>query len=350
MDMFFDAGMIYEAEVAQRYAVPTLDDLIAYSSTTEIAEEYANIKPNGAPINEAFRMGIKDAISDFPIFRGYTKFDVGQSRVMSLDLQDVAILGSSAARKQTSLMYMMARQCFMKKIAFSQEDLQFFPTKYQPHMKRVIKDIVDDYKVLCMDEYHKTGNDPALANQVFTDGREARKWNLEIILASQLMSDFGALNSIATTHFILDSGNVETRRWLKETIGLTPTEEAALVNYVQGAGPAGATFLARFETKSGKFAQLFTNTVGPMRMWALSTTAEDRKLRGLLYEKLPGNVARWLLAKRFPSGSCKKAVEKMKTELFAGQDFAEDEVAASVVERIAKEMLDQYFASQAQAA
>jgi intracellular multiplication protein IcmB len=198
-----------------------------------------------------------------------------------------------------------------------------------------------------MDELHKTGGHEQLHLVLMTDGREARKWNLEIVLASQLMSDFGELTKIATSFFILDGGNEQTRRWMREHIGMTDTEEDALTNYVHGPGAHGATFLGRFVTKNATYSQLFTATIGPMRLWALSTTAEDRKLRSLLYAKLPGNVARALLARRFPSGSCKAVVDRLKIETTGTSEFVDDEVFSSIIERVASEMLSEYYHSTA---
>lgn len=351
VDAMFEAGMIYEAEVAQRYAMPTLNDLIAVSSTPEIKEEYASIQSeNRTSITDAFRLGIREAIGDYPIFKGHTKFDIGSSRVMALDLQDVAMIGSDAAYKQTALMYMIARQAFMKKVAFSLEDLPFIDPAYQPYYRRLIADIVDDYKVLCMDELHKTGGHEQLRLTLMTDGREARKWNLELVLASQLMSDFGELTKIATSFFILDSGTEETRRWMRENIGLSATEESALINYVHGAGEHGATFLAKFVTKNATYSQLFTATIGPMRLWALSTTAEDRKLRSILYSRVPGNIARSLLAQRFPSGSCKRVVEQLKRETTGDSEFVDDEVFSSIIERISNDILTEHYRAPALAA
>lgn len=343
-DTFFKAGMYYEAEITQRYAVPTLNDLVAFAASPEIAEEYGSGHvENGMAIHDAFRLGIREAINDFPIFSDHTRFDIGSSRIMALDLQDVALMGSDAAFKQTALMFMIARQSFMKKVAYSKEDLPYFDGLYRSYYDRLINDIAEDYKVLCMDEFHKTGGHELLKLQVLTDGREARKWNLEIVLASQLMEDFGELTKIATSYFILDSGTEETRRWLRNNVGLSTVEESALVNYVHGAGQHGVTFLARFVTKSATFTQLFTSTAGPMRLWALSTTAEDRKLRTLLYEAMPRPEARALLAKRFPGGSCKKMIDKLKTETFNQAEFVDDDMATSVIERVAKEMLAEYY-------
>lgn len=84
-------------------------------------------------------------------------------------------------------------------------------------------------------------------------------------------------------------------------------------------------------------------TPGPMRLWALSTTAEDRKLRMMLYDAMPRDAARRLLAKRFPGGSCKKLVERRKQEQFADVEFVDEAMESSVIEKIAKDLIEEYF-------
>lgn len=344
VDAFFKAEMYYEAEVAQRYAVPSMSDLAAIASSAEVKSEYGDTKAEGGrDIIPTFVTGVREAVADFPIFASATRFDLGSARVVSLDLQDVAVLGSAAATKQTSLMFMIARESFMKKVAYSREDLPFFNAMARPYFERMVNEIVDENKVMCMDEFHKTGGHPILQQQVLTDGREARKWNMEIVLASQLMEDFGDLCKIATTKFIMDSGTVETRRWMRENIGLTPVEEQGLMNFVHGPNADGSTFLAQFETKSAPFSQLFTLSPGAMRLWGLSTTAEDRKLRMMLYDAMPRQAARKLLAKRFPSGSCKKLVERRKAEQFADVEFVDDAMESTVIDRIAKDLINEYY-------
>ncbi len=351
VDLLFKAGYLYEAEVAQRFAVPTLNDLVAVAASEETTAEYGDaLADGGRPLVKSFLQGVREAVADFPVFSSYTRFDIGSARIISLDLQDVAILGSDAAKKQTALMYMIGRQSFMKKVAFSKEDMPYFDELYKPYYERLINDIVDEPKVLCMDEFHKTGGHKGLQNQCLTDGREARKWNLELVLASQLMEDFGDLTKIATAFWILDCGTEETRRQLRESIGLTEVEENALVNYVHGANVHGATFLARFATKNATYSQLYTMTAGPMRLWALSTTAEDRKLRGLLYDAMPKPEARQLLAQRFPSGSCKRYVERLKTEQFGSTEFVDESMMGTVIERVARDLIASYYNTETDSA
>lgn len=343
-DKLFDSGMFYEAEIAQRYAVPTLNSLVEAAASEEIRSVYGNARSNdGRSLLEAFMIGIREAVSNFKVFSGVTQFDVGPARIISLDLQDVAGGQGDQARKQTSLMFMIAREAFMKKIAFSSEDLHHVNPHYRSYYERLVMELVDEDKIFCIDEYHKTGGHPVLQEQVMTDGREARKWKLEIILASQLMEDFGKLTAIATSLFILDSGTEEQRAWMRANIGLSPVEESALKAYVNGAGPHGATYLAKFRMKDGDFSQIFTATIGAKRLWALSTTAEDRKLRSMLYEAMPAPDARAMLAEAFPSGSCKGYVDDMKAQAAKEGHFVDDEAASSVIEELAKNLINHYL-------
>ena len=75
---------------------------------------------------------------------------------------------------------------------------------------------------------------------------------------------------------------------------------------------------------------------------ALSTTAEDAALRQILYDRLGSKTARQLLAKRFPSGSAKRALERRLAELEdrgeAVDDRARDDVLKSLADELIKEM------------
>lgn len=342
-DALFDAGLFYESEVAQRYAVPSLNDLVAVASSETVKAEYGSQNTEtGSRLLGSFINGIREAVADFPIFAGPTQFDIGSARISALDLQDVVSKGSAAAEKQTALMYMAARESFMKKLAFSKEDLPFFSERTKPYFTKLVSDLIARDKIMCMDELHRAGGQKGLEEQLMQDGREARKWKMEIILASQLPEDFGSIMKIATAIFLLDRGTQETRRWLRDNIGLTDIEEAALNHSVHGANRHGCTYLARFVTKKQTYSQLFTLTTGPLRLWSLSTTPEDRQLRDMLYDEMPRKTARRLLSERFPGGSCKEEVDKLKSESTPDTDraFIDDEdLAKEMVRRIGNELI-----------
>ena len=57
----------------------------------------------------AFSRMISGAVREYPIISQVTKFDLGEARVVSLDLDEVARSGGDAANRQTAVMYMLAR-------------------------------------------------------------------------------------------------------------------------------------------------------------------------------------------------------------------------------------------------
>ncbi|MCL2875780.1 MAG: type IV secretion protein DotO [Betaproteobacteria bacterium] len=346
VDTLFKADRLYEAEIAQRYAVPTLPDLSAAAMT--LKDEYDELRIDGMSVITIFTIGISEAMGDFPIFSQQTRFDIGSARVIALDLQEVAQgVGTEADHKRISLMYMAARQCFMKKIAFAHEEIDFIEPLYREHFHRIADELVDEKKSLVADEYHRTGKQPILDGQFLTDGREGRKWKLEICLSSQRLDDFSeGLREIATTVLVFSGADLNK---LKD---ISDIERANYDRHVTGPSLHGTTFLCRVDTISGKYSQLFTLTLGAKTLWALSTTAEDRKLRSLLYAALPGAQARAALARHFPSGSARSRIEALRkaskapSQLAFLNDDQPDEITKGIADAIIEEELGGAFFTQ----
>ena len=348
VDTFFDNNMIYAAEVAQRYAVPCLGDLALVANGEIIKEEYKS-KPE---LIDKFLTGLKEAQEEYEMFREPTKFELGSARVVSLDLQDLAGKDTSRAGvKKTNLLYMVSRQSFIQKIGYSLEDLPSIEPKYRSYFERIISQLIDEEKILMMDEYHKTkmaSNSKAsspLQDQIMTDAREARKWKMDITLGSQKISDFGNILSIATTVFILDAGSPEERRDYTNLVGLNDTALEALNRFVHGPSAIGTTYIGMTETKRGRFVQLYTSTLGPMRLWALSTTSEDRKMRNLFYARINDQrEARKALAYYFPKGGCKDVIEREKRLVFTDGTFVDEKAEEGIIETIADRLISDWNA------
>jgi intracellular multiplication protein IcmB len=342
-DALFDAGKHHESMLAHRYAMPTMNDLLSVANEAELVKEYAEAIDEGISVVKEFNLMINAAQGMYQMFSGSTNFDVGSARVVALDLQDVVPTGSSPeAAKQASLMFMMALNAFMSKVAIIKEDIPFCNRKYRAHLLRRAIELEEDYKRLFIDEYHLAKNNTMLTDSVLLYGRTSRKWKLELQLASQFPRDFGELTKVATTVMILNHTE-ETRKDLTEVFGMSQTEIQALIKYVHGPVPGqGATFLAKIKTKDADLTQLFTSTVGPRELWALSTTAEDRGVRQKLYQEVPGIDARDLLAREFASGSCKSYVmnelQKMK-DVSGGDGFIEEEANLSIYDQIVKRLV-----------
>jgi len=114
---------------------------------------------------------------------------------------------------------------------------------------------------------------------------------------------------------------------------------------VHGPGEGGATFLAQFATKAGMNTQLLTSTLGPIELWALSTSAEDVYIRNFLYQKIGPRNARQLLAQQFPSGSATKAIEALYAGFKEETGFLDDTGKESVMKQLLDDLLKQFYAA-----
>ena len=345
VDACFDAGMIHEAEVAQRYAVPILNDLVTVAAG--LRAEYEHIRTNNdSSLVDEFIRGIRDAVDQYPIFADITQFDIGSSRVVALDLQDVASRSEQPeVNKRSALMYFMACEVFMRKISLHKEMLKTIreqARRYYLHYKTLVDSLIDVKKILVFDEWHVTRNNKALHGQVDSIVRLGRKLQLDVRIASQAMSDFAGMTAFATCFIILDSGDKQSREWMRDNIGLTPEAESAMIDRVHGPSSIGATFLAKFRTSSSEYYQLYTLTLGPKRLWALSTTAEDMRLRSMLYENMPKPAARAILAERFRGGSAKRFIEDKARHVAVGNGFDREEAEGTVVEQLGRDLITVY--------
>lgn len=343
-DALFLAGFHHEASLAQRYAMPLLADAGAIARSQVVEDLYGQVKaPTGEPLIQAFSRMISSAVREYPIISGVTKFDLGEARVVSLDLDEVAKSGGDAADRQTAVMYMLARYVLGRNFYLTEDVLTDIPEAYREYHRTRISEIREDPKRLVYDEFHRTSKVRAVRDQVILDMREGRKWNVQIALISQSLDDFDSVMvEFATSIFIMDAGPEQAIKRSTEIFGLSETARVALKTRVHGPREGGATFLAQFATKSGMNTQLLTSTLGPVELWSFSTTAEDARMRNILYQKLGPSEARRVLANLFPSGSVKSLVEKRLALLKEQGGLIEEGSTLSIADQLVQEILDAY--------
>ena len=173
--------------------------------------------------------------------------------------------------------------------------------------------------------------------------REGRKWNVQISLLSQSIDDFDpVMIDFATAIFIMDAGPAQTMQKTCDTFGLSETAKTALRTQVHGPRHGGATFLAQFSTKMGINIQLLTLTLGPVELWAFSTTAEDASVRNQLYRHIGPSEARRFLAALFPNGTVTKELAERLKKMKSTGAFIEEEGQTSIVEELVKDILKTY--------
>lgn len=344
-DALFSAGFAHEAMLAQRYAMPLLADAASICRTSAIEDLYGKIiAPTGETLINAFSRMISAAVREYPILSRVTAFDLGESRVVSLDLDEVAKSGGDAADRQTAVMYMLARYVLAKNYYLTDDNLKDMPKQYQDYHRERIAEIKEDPKRIVYDEFHRTSKAQAVRDQVIIDMREGRKWKVQIALLSQSVDDFDpVMIEFATAIYIMDAGPAAALDKTAEIFGLSPTAKIALRTRVHGPKEGGATFLAQYATKAGINVQLLTLTLGPIELWAFSTTSEDAIIRNRLYKFLGPQEARRVLATLFPNGTVTKEIEERLGAMVAQTGgIIKEEDKRGVVDSLLKEILEAY--------
>lgn len=343
-DSLYSAGFMHEALLAQRYATPLLADAASICRTASIEDLYEKVTaPTGESLINSFSRMISGAVREYPILSRVTAFDIGDARVVSLDLDEVAKSGGDAADRQTSVMYMLARYVLARHYYLTEESLNNIPAQYQSYHKERIAEIREDPKRIVYDEFHRTSRSAAVREQVIIDMREGRKWKVQISLLSQSVDDFDpVMIDFATSIYIMDAGPSQAIDKTCKIFGLSETAKIALRTRVHGPREGGATFLAQFATKNGVSVQLLTLTLGPIELWAFSTTAEDAAVRNQLYRHLGPAEARRFLALLFPHGSIAKEVAERLNILKEEGGLIEEEGRKSIIEQLVHEILDAY--------
>jgi intracellular multiplication protein IcmB len=343
-DAMFIAGFAHEAMLAQRHAMPVLGDVTTICRSSVVDDLYGKIiAPTGEPIINAFVRMISSAIREYPIISQTTKFDIGDARIVSLDLDEVAKSGGDAANRQTSVMYMLARYVLARHYFLTEDNVNDMPETYRNYHETRISEIREDPKRIVLDEFHRTAGVQAVRTQIIQDMREGRKWSVQIALISQSLEDFDpVMVEFATSVFIMDAGPEQAIQKTTQVFGLSSTAQNALRTRVHGPREGGATFLAQFATKNGMNTQLLTLTLGPVELWAFSTTAEDAQLRNKLYKRLSPAEARRVLANLFPGGSAAKVIENRLLTVKDEGGLIDEDVKLGVIDSLLAQILKEY--------
>lgn len=343
-DALYSAGFTHEAMLAQRYAMPLLADAASICRSPSIEDLYEKVTaPTGESLINSFSRMISGSVREYPILSRVTAFDIGDARVVSLDLDEVAKSGGDAADRQTAVMYMLARYVLARNYYLTEESMTSVPEQYRLYHSERVREIKDDPKRIVYDEFHRTSKSAAVRDQVIIDMREGRKWNVQISLLSQSLDDFDAIMvDFATSIYIMDAGPTQAIEKTAKIFGLSDTAKDALRTRVHGPREGGATFLAQYAIKSGWSVQLLTLTLGPIELWAFSTTPADASVRNQLYRHLGPAEARRFLALLFPNGSVTKEISVRLNALKEEVGLIEDEARLSVVDQFVNDLLDTY--------
>lgn len=328
-----------EAGLAQRYAVPTINDIsTVITRSSNIKDVFGKVNYNGRSILDFINSMLASVTSEFPVLCSPSRFDLGNARICSIDLSSVAKGGSAQGNKQVGVMYMLAR--FLCKDFYRGEDiLDQIPDEYRAYHKEIFTLNATVPKKLCMDEFHRTRPCRPVRDQVIVDGREGRKFDVHLSLLSQMVDDFDdELLEIVNNIFILSKGNSEeTIVKIMEKFKPTPDSIKALRAYVNGPGREGSSMLMLSRIKGGKdVEQVLRLTLGPIEIWAYSTTYQDVRLREKISQKVGLDKALRILAKEFPGGSSTDYLSSRSSKAKSLDDIGSDVYDMVTSELVAK--------------
>ncbi|PZP55068.1 MAG: type IV secretion protein IcmB [Micavibrio aeruginosavorus] len=341
VDRMFEIGQYRIANLAQRHAVPSLSDAITASRRPQIRTllEETSVGFSTESVISAFERMITSAIREYPIMSSVTQFEITDARVCSLDLMDVSPQGDDTADRQTSIMYMLARYALVRSWWVGPEALPSIPEKYRHYHEMRLQDVAETPKRLCYDEFHRTSKSHSVRAQVIRDVREGRKRGVQIVLASQLLDDFDKdMVDLATGVWVLGTAvSDKAVDEIKERFGLSDTARNVIRYRLTGPRAGGAPALLILGTNEGRYEQHLINTMGPIELWAVSTSSEDVSIRNRLYGRIGAGRARQMLASTFPGGSARNEI-KRRIMMRASSGEARNAATSAVVEEIVEEL------------
>ena len=92
-------------------------------------------------------------------------------------------------------------------------------------------------------------------------------------------------------------------------------------------------------TTDGRYEQHLYNTLGPIELWALSTSSEDVSIRNRLYNKLGASRARQMLAAAYPGGSARNEIRR---RVLARSETGESRqsMVSAIIDEIVEELVE----------
>lgn len=342
VDKLYDIEEYHLASLAQRHAVPTLNDSITASRRPQIRTllQETSVGLSSETVISAFERMITSAIREYPILSSVTQFDIAGARLCSLDLMDVSPQGDDSSDKQTSIMYMLARNALVRSWWVSVDTLPNIPEKYRPYHSLRLQELAETPKRLCFDEFHRTSKSKSVRTQIIRDVREGRKRGVQLVLTSQLIDDFDKdMVDLATGVWVLGTAiSDKAVDAVVDRFGLSNTAKHVIRHRLTGPKSIGAPCLFVLGSTSGRYEQHLYNTLGPIELWALSTSAEDVSIRNKLYGILGATRARQMLSHKFPGGSARNEIRRRVLANSEGGDSRQAMISA-VIEQIVDELV-----------
>lgn len=339
-DALFVAGKIDEAKIAQRFAVPRLEDMTRIINSEQIKRNYGGAKTmvgNESLLEKASR-AISNAVREYPILASVTRIDLDNARIINIDLQSVLGTTSQSGLQFAGLMYLYARHLGAQNFFLDVDDIRVVcRPEYFEYQKKRVREIQQTPKILTYDEWHNVKNLAGLVTLNIKETRESRKFRVYPTYITQYFSDYPPeMVAALTTVFVVGKGSADENKGIVGKLNLSDTDADILDNGLDSIG----RFFAYFNLRDGPVTALLQNEVGPLEAWCYTTDDTDAPLRAQLEELIGETDAIRFLANEFPTGSASSYISKRSRAMSAQRHGGGTETITSI---IAKELAEKYF-------
>ncbi len=305
-DKLHNAGYFREASMVQRFAAPTLPFLAAVASRREVREEYPGNYDTGTPLVDYFSRRIGELAEQYPSLATYTQLDLGEARIVSLDLEEVVPRATEhdyPLKKQGAIYFLVAARILASRFFWKEERLSDIPERYHTYHKPYIKSIRQTTNVMMIDELQRFSGVDAADNLCIKIANEGRKWEIGIVLSSQNVTEMPERLLLFSTGRFICGFEEKSVDGVVEKFKLTPTDRELIVNRIHPPSKNGSWLLMQLETDEGLYSHLLNCRMGSEKLWGLSTRNRDSVVRSKVYDVFGDVKGRNLLGRMYPGGS-----------------------------------------------
>ncbi len=337
VDALFAAGRIEAARIAQRYAVPMLEDMTRVVNSDRIRRVYDTAKVGDELLLDKATRALLNASTEFPVIAGVTRKDLDNARIAVIDLQNVLGASSSSGVEFAGMMYLYARHLGARNFFLDVDEITMLARpQYKDYQIRRVREIQQTPKVLTYDEWHNVKAVKGLVGLNAKETRETRKFKIYLNFVTQYITDYPEeiLAGMTTVMVVGQQAEAHNLHAHKE-LALSATDLDILRN---GLDRQGRIWLW-FRLRDGMVTAVVDNEVGPIEAWCYTTDDNDSPLRAEMEERVGETEAVKFLAKEFPTGSAASYLEQRRRHQGAER---QGEKMATITSIVADELAGKY--------
>lgn len=341
VDALFAAGRIESARIAQRYAVPRMEDMTKVLQSERIKAVYAPAKYDGEFIMERASRALLNAANEYSVLSGVTRVNTDNARIMIIDLQNVLGGSSSRGKEFAGMMYLYARHLGARNFFLDVDEMSgLVRPEYRDYQMRRVREIQQTPKILTYEEWHNVNQVEGFVKLNEKECRETRKFKIYLNFVTQYVTDFPeAILDGMTTLMVAGQQSESQNATAQQKLSLSATDLDILRNGLDRQG----RIWAWFKLRDGMVTAVIDNEVGPIETWCYTTDPSDAPLRNELENLLGETEAVHFLAREYPNGSAASYLEQ-RNRLMSSQRVGDR--SETVTSLVATELAEKYNQSR----